>query len=239
MTTGTQPCTSFSQRSPSSAWSARRPPPPLAQSDFSAGATTITFDDLSGGSTITTGDIITTQYAAQGITFVNPDDVTRANASLGGAAITSSKPNVAFVGQRLSHPSGERPEQLVFSVPVTQIGLEFFTSNGATITLSVFDVSNMLLESETLTGTNFGSSAGLLEGFIGLGETTDIAYAEISSRSGGLPFNFEIDNVMFEGPADSIPEPAGWSLLTLSLAGLGVIRRLRAAAAERGFRPAS
>ncbi|MBV8653952.1 MAG: hypothetical protein JO255_21010 [Alphaproteobacteria bacterium] len=205
---------------------------PLTQADFSAGATTITFDDLSGGSTITTGDIITTQYASQGITFVNPDDLTRANASpIGSAAITDSKPNVAFVGQRLNQRTGERPEQLVFSVPVTKIGMEFFTSLTANITLSVFNASNVLLDSETLTGTNFGSSAGLLEGFIGLGETTDIAYAEIFSRSGQLPFNFEIDNVTFEGPTDPIPEPAELSVLALSLAGLGVLRRFRSAAA--------
>jgi hypothetical protein len=205
---------------------------PITQADFSAGATTINFDDLAGGSTITTGDIITTQYAAQGVVFVTPDDVTRANAApVGNAAITDSKPNVAFVGQRLNQRTGERPEELDFSVPVTKIGMQFFTSLTANITLSVFDANNVLLESETLTGTNFGSSANLLEGFIGLSETTDIAKAEIFSRSGQLPFNFEIDNVVFEGPADPIPEPAEWSVLALSIAGLGVLRRFRPAAA--------
>jgi hypothetical protein len=69
-----------------------------------------------------------------------------------------------------------------------------------------------LLESETLTGTEPPGS-GFDEGFIGLGETSLIAEATITSHgaNGGI-FNFSIDDVTFDGPA-AVPEPPAIALL--------------------------
>ncbi len=180
---------------------------------FSASAPLINFDNLTGGSSISTGDIITNQYAPLGIVFNDPDYPMRANASpIGDGTISDSKPNVAFVQQ---HDGVDgRPLELLFSTPVTMVGTKFFTSLSSTITLSTFDSANHLLESLTLTGTDLGSGR-FLEGFIGLQETTPIAMAQLSSASiGGSVFNFDIDDVRFQ----AVPEPS-----TILLLGIGLL----------------
>lgn len=202
---------------------------PLTRADFSPSATDINFDDLVGGTDLLTGDLITTQYAAKGITFVNPDFPTRANAMpLGSTAITDSKPNVAFI-QQGSGDSGPKvpPQELLFSVPVTKVGMSFFLSAGANVALDVFGVGDTLLESETLTGTLLAS--GFQEGFIGLGEASPIVEATVTSHgASGMSFNFSIDDVLFQGPTvRAISEPATLGVFGLGLAALALVRRRR------------
>jgi hypothetical protein len=192
---------------------------PIGPADFSPSAQLVNFDNLTGGNSIFTGDVITNQYAAQGVVFNNPDYPMRANASpIGSNAITDSKPNVAFVQQ---HDGTQgRPLQLLFDPPVSKVGMQFFTSFGSTITLEAFDSGGHSIESQTLTGTNFGSSAQLLEGFIGLGETTPIAMAQVSSHStANTVFNFDIDDVRFQG----VPEPN--CVFLAGMAALGLLAR--------------
>jgi hypothetical protein len=193
---------------------------------FSGSATLIDFDNLTGGTTVNTGDIITNQYAGLGVIFNNPDKVTRANASpIGAEAVAASKPNIAFVLQA-SGGAPVAPQELLFSVPVNLIGMEFFLTQGANITLAVYDSTNTLLESLTLNGTYQGSG-DLDAGFIGLQESTNIAKATVTSNGGS--FNFSIDNVRFEGAA-AVPEPASLVLMgagVVFLAGSALRRRIR------------
>jgi hypothetical protein len=186
----------------------------ITAADFSASATLINFDNLTGGTTVFTGDIITSQYAAVGVTFVNPTRVTRANASpLGSEAVAASKPNVAFITQG-SGGAPVAPQELHFSVPVNLVGMDVFLTQGANVTLAVYDSGHALLETLTLTGTYQGSG-DLDYTFIGLRESTNIAEATITSNGGS--FNFSIDNLRFESTAvPSVPEPS-----TLVLAGIG------------------
>jgi hypothetical protein len=188
---------------------------PIGPGGFSDGATLINFDNLAGGMSIDTGELITTQYAAQGVVFNNPNHDTRANASpIGSSAVTSSKPNVAFIFQQGGTPGP--PQQLIFSVPVTTVGMQFFTGTFSTVTLSVFDADAKQLETVTLKGTQQGGFA-ILEGFIGLEESTPIAMAEITANGpGGDPFNFAIDDLRFE----ATPEPGTITLLGIGIAGM-------------------
>jgi hypothetical protein len=191
---------------------------PIGPGGFSDGATLINFDDLAGGMSIDTGELITTQYAAQGVVFNNPNHDTRANASpIGSSAVTSSKPNVAFIFQQGGTLPPGPPQQLIFSVPVTRVGMQFFTGIfSTTVTLSVFDADGKQLETVTLEGTRLSGYA-ILEGFIGLEESTPIAKAEITANGPeGVPFNFAIDDLRFE----ATPEPGTITLLSIGIAAM-------------------
>jgi hypothetical protein len=190
---------------------------PIGPGSFSDAATLINFDNLAGGMSIETGELITTQYAAQGVVFNNPNHDTRANASpIGADAVTSSKPNVAFIFQQGGGKPPGPPQELIFSVPVTRVGMQFFTGTFFTVSLSVFDADGKQLETLTLKGTQLGSFP-ILEGFIGLEESTPIAKAEITSPfPGGDPGNFAIDDLRFE----AVPEPGTITLLAFGIAGM-------------------
>lgn len=204
---------------------------PIGPGDFSGAATLIDFDDLTGGNTVVTGDLITTQYSGLGVVFNNPTLETRANASpIGSGTVLSSKPNVAFIfqGGGTMGPSVP-PQELIFSVPVTKVGMNFFTSLSANVTLELFGPGNTLLESQTLVGTNL---SGFLEGFIGLEAASLVSVARVTSHGFSGSFNFSIDNVRFEGPGGvAVPEPSTLSAAGLAvLAAIGFARRRRRAA---------
>jgi hypothetical protein len=200
---------------------------PSTVGDFSAAATLIDFDTLAGGSDILSGEVITNQYAGQGVMFDNPTFTTRANAyPLGSWLVDNSKPNVAFIRQGGGNEGNNvPPQELIFSVPVTMVGMYFATSFDADVTLSVYNGVN-LLESLTLIGANLGSTAEVLEGFIGLAENSLITMATITSHSTntGASFNLSIDDVRFER---SVPEPSSFLLLGFGLAGVGLLRKRR------------
>jgi hypothetical protein len=189
--------------------------------DFPADSTIINFDNLAGGSSVNTGDVITNQYAGAGIVFNNPDYPLRANHNpIASEATIDSAPNVAFARQH--DGSVGRPLKLTFEHPMSMLGMKFFTSPLSTFTLSVFDSSNALIESVTVTGQKY-SAPDLLEGFVGLREATPIASAQLSSAYyNGDVFNFSIDDVEFHG----VPEPSTLILAALGgLAGLVVAKR--------------
>ena len=193
---------------------------PIGVGGFLPTAPLINFDNLTGGTNVLAGDVITTQYASQGIVFFNPDYPVRANASpIASIAATNSDPNVAFVQQH--DGTNGRPLQLQFGTPVSAVGTKFFTSLNSTITLTAYSSTGQSIESLTLTGPT--TTGDVLEGFIGLQELTPIAYAELSSApvGGGSPFNFSIDDVRFQ----PTPEPAALSVL--GVATVALCRRRR------------
>lgn len=198
---------------------------PIGPGDFSGSATLIDFDDLTGGATLGTGDLITNQYAGLGVVFNNPTLDTRANASpIGGSLVLSSKPNVAFIFQGGGDLGPNvPPQELIFSVPVTKVGMTFGTSLAANVTLELFGPGDVLLESLTLIGTAL--SSGSLEGFIGLEAGSLVSVARVTSHGlgSGASFNFSIDNVRFEGPGvAAVPEPTSIALAGLAAVGFVV-----------------
>lgn len=187
---------------------------------FSLDATTINFDDLAGGISVETGEIVTTQYASLGVTFVNPDYTSRANSSLATQLEGQSDPNILFVRQNGPNPFGD-PQQIFFSSPMFRVGTFFETSEDATITMSAFSPTGVFLESVTLTGTF--DAPDFLTGFIGLEEAGGIGRIELFSRAnfpGAANFNFGIDDLRFE----PVPEPNTLALFALGFVG-AILRR--------------
>ena len=170
---------------------------PIGIGAFSASATVINFDNLSGGADLSTGDIVTNQYAGLGVTFNDPDYPARANTSLQPGFSGSSAPNILFVQQHDGNPLGN-PLQILFTTPQLRVGMLWETSLGPQITMQAFGRSG-LLETLTLTsGSSCQSAAGVC-GFIGIERSEGITRVELSDpRSDiGFNFNFELDDVRF------------------------------------------
>ncbi len=177
--------------------------------DFSGGETVIGFDSLPDS------QVVTNQFAGLGVTFagvVEADPIT-----VNWLPQNSSPPNV------LNNNSPQGTE-LTFALGVNRVGA-FFLHGTTSVSLSVFDASNNLLETATVAGV-FGTE--VFEGFVGIESATDIARAVFLGTAPNPSF-FALDDVRFEAISAPIPEPGTWALLGVCLFGAGLVHRRRQA----------
>jgi hypothetical protein len=112
-----------------------------------------------------------------------------------------------------------------FLNPVSAFGLDWFANN-ANPTLSVFNSSNVLLESLTLDWTKFSKVDSYPTGFIGLNVSSNaIAYATIDTPLNGG--ELYVDNLIYQRSA-TVPVPATLPLLCIGALGLIANRRRKA-----------
>ncbi len=193
---------------------------------FTNNASVINFDDLTGGSCITCGPVVTNQYSASGVTFNNPTFPTMDTVTtfLAPYIPNTSSPNTLFVYQGgMMGDAPADPLQILFSVPVTMVGFDYGSTIDSFLRLDAYDKNNQLIETLFFTG----DSAPIgLAGFAGIEESTPIARLDISYHPNSDPcrtYNFSLDNLRFE----STPEPATPALLLTGLLGMALARRRR------------
>ncbi len=195
---------------------------------FSGSATVINFDALTGGATLGSGDVVTNQYAGQGVTFSNA--TATANTFLATLLPSASAPNAVFVFQ--GGGGNLPPLSISFSVPVNRVGLDFGLSVDSFLTMAAYDSSNTLIETLNFVGASVPGVG--LAGFAGIQESTNIARLDVSYHPNSNPsqtFNYVFDNLRFEAASSATPEPAAAVLIGTGLLVLGVFRkRIRGAA---------
>lgn len=189
---------------------------PLTSNNLGPGSIVINFDNLTGGTSLTTGDVVTNQYAGLGVTINDGVQNALANASVSGLFSGHSQPNVLFVEQNFSVTAA--PLQILFASPVSEVALFFSTSLSADLFLTAYDASNTVIESDDFIGISNSIGRAGEAGIAAPG----ISRLDLSSNGGS--FNFEIDDLTFIPAASSsvtTPEPA-----TLLLVGSGIAAAL-------------
>jgi len=178
---------------------------------------------MAGGNCNLCGPSVTNQYASSGVIFNNPaypGQVT-ADTNLTPAIPGSSFPNALFVSQggQMDQPSA-MPFQILFSIPITAVGLDYGSSLNSFLRLDAYSSDNTLLESLIYVGSLSPIGLG---GFAGIRESTPIARLDLSYHPYSDPsrtLNFSIDNLRFE--ASPVPEPSAAMLVGLGLLGIAL-----------------
>ena len=106
--------------------------------------------------------------------------------------------------------------RLDFASAVSAVGLDFIVNNQPT-TLSLFNSSNLLIETTTLSNIGLPLGGSYPYGFIGLNVgSAIISYATIDTPLIGN--ELYIDNIIYQ--SSSIPEPSTLAILALGIMGL-------------------
>ncbi len=176
--------------------------PEIGPESFSGSETRISFDSLTGGTSVSFGEVVENQYAPLGVVFVNPNYQNRANAWPSSATPGHSLPNSMFVDQDGSITVGVPPLQVNFAVPVNRVGMFLSGSLSTTYTLRVYSATGLL---ETLTRPGITTPSTITPPstyiYLGIERSERIVRCEVSARRpfpGPGQSNFFVDDVQFE-----------------------------------------
>ncbi|WP_124449009.1 PEP-CTERM sorting domain-containing protein [Paucibacter sp. KBW04] len=194
-----------------------------------AGATTINFDDLAEG------DTLSNQYAGLGVTFT-PNAFSGAGSSGSGmdwasnTDMTITHSVTGDVGSLGSPPlvsgmvlhsfggwfgeDGDPSFSINFAAPIKSISMDF-----AGVT-DFADTRIFVYNGATLVSTVAGSSTGQFTLSYSGGSFTSVVVA-----AGSFDDWVAVDNINFTAAA--VPEPASYALMALGLSALGLMRRRR------------
>jgi hypothetical protein len=197
---------------------------PFSGLDFSAGYFFLEdFEDglqNTAGLTADTGGVTSVVFGPTLHDSVDLDDGTLDGSGLAGDSWFSS---IGSAGVTWTF------NETVLGALPTHAGL-VWTDGGGTITFEAFDASGNSLGT-VVGGHATGGSGGQTDEdrFYGVTEAGGISAIKISNSSGGI----ELDHVQYGNPSvdqpTAIAEPGGLAVLGLAMAGLGLLRRRRAA----------
>ncbi|MGB3725778.1 MAG: PEP-CTERM sorting domain-containing protein [Glaciecola sp.] len=104
-----------------------------------------------------------------------------------------------------------------FLTLVSAIGLDFYVNDQPT-TLSIFDSTDSLIESITISNIGLPTSTGFPYGFIGVNAGANlISYATVDTPLIGN--ELVVDNIIYQSTTE-VPEPSTLAVFTLGLMGL-------------------
>jgi len=179
-----------------------------------AAPTTIDFDTL--GSGVSVGST----YSAQGVTFSNATTI--ASTVCADNCAGSTSPTVIRSSSDLYNPTQASPIIATFDMDVSFVSLTGIDVGTDGFILSVFDIFDNLIASDTAFGT---TTAGVGEFFTlslsGSG-IRKVAFSQ-ENQDAGLGDGMVFDNFTYD--TASVPEASSILLLGLGLAGLGFTRR--------------
>lgn len=186
----------------------------LATAGSARAATVIGFDDLAGS------EVVTTQYAALGVTFSNV---------LVLQAITgvTSPPNVVYAlgsGPPFGgFPKLATPSQAFFDAPVLSVALSGFSVGGNGFRLEAYDGGGVLVDFAEHIGVGFGMDDVEILTVSGTAIREVRWFQPLSVSNEGVFF----DDFTFDNGA-AVPEPATWAMLVLGFGLAGGMMRRRA-----------
>jgi hypothetical protein len=136
--------------------------PEIPYASLSGGATTINFDSLAGSPTLGAGEVLSNQYAAQGVTFSVPNFNAYASTSIAAISTLQSDPNVIWINQDSGSPNAVGI-YVDFSVPVNRAGAWVGGSLNSTFSIAAYNGAN-LLEGVTHAPERLAAGAGGVPG---------------------------------------------------------------------------
>jgi hypothetical protein len=196
----------------------------LCRSSFSARAievpygsfsgAVINFDSLSGTNQIGTGEVLSNQFAAQGVTFDVPNFSAYARIDDFGLSLNSD-PNLIWVNNGGgSGGSDALGLNINFNSPQAFVGVYFAGSENATFGLTAYS-GGTLLETVAISG-----SLAFEKGFLALTNSSITRVVAFSANTSGQNWNFFLDDLKFS----PVPEPLSSSVALAAMLAFKAVR---------------
>lgn len=151
--------------------------------------------------------------------------ITSGNLTVSGGVVTNGLDWPGMTSPQYYDGDDSTPIRLDFSSPVSAIGMNFF-ANHVDPTLTLYDATNTVLESHTVSVAGLPTYDGYPYGFIGIDyDSNDIAYAIIDTPLNGN--ELYIDGIIYQAIGGILPTVPAPGAIVLGMLGTGLVGWMR------------